>query len=152
MFLILIVVVHSFPSVLYLTFPLLSLRWWVNRDHVDGFLSCNNQSKRREEDCRGLEQLHISFESECPRKEKSLPLTWHFHVLLLCETIDQRALWVCPCCWANMVQLQFWWFSCFYLNWRMFCASAVWEYFIFNGHNFRIPDHQFANEADFLNS
>lgn len=57
MFLILIVVVHSFPSVLYLTFPLLSLRWWVNRDHIDGFLSCNNQSKRREEDCRGLERL-----------------------------------------------------------------------------------------------
>lgn len=97
------------------------------------------------------EQLHTSFESECPRREKSLPLARHFHVLLLCETIDQHVLWVCPCRWAQMVQLQFWWFPCFYLNWRMLCASVVWEYFIINGHNFRISDHQFANEADFLN-
>lgn len=57
------------------------------------------------------EQFCISYENECPGKErKSLPLARHFHVLLLCETIHQHVLWVCPCRWAKMVQLQFWWF------------------------------------------
>lgn len=42
MFLILVVVMHSFPSVLYLI-PSLEYETVVNGDHVDAFLQCNNQ-------------------------------------------------------------------------------------------------------------